>query len=153
MGDHDLHRDPSATADVFATCATKLALISGLSGIVFTSDVLPPGYCTGRGASATDGFDRLRARIPATGTAVVSKTTDDCQGVVWIPETEFAAQETAGVSTWRLGMEPKGMAAACSHTDANLCRIDRKTGEGKIDLFIVGEGCRLNNTTTGGTCF
>ncbi len=144
---------PSATADVFATCSTKLALIPTLSGIVFTSDVLPPGYCAGKGASTTDGFDILRARTPATGTAVVSKTVNDCLGVVWIPEAELAGQEVAGVSTWRLALEPKGSTPACSLTDANLCRVDRKTGAGKIDIFVVGEGCRLSNATTGGTCF
>lgn len=144
---------PSATADVVATCSTKLALIPTLSGIVFTSDVLPTGYCAGKGKSTTDGFDLLRARTPASGTAVVSKTTDDCEGVIWVPETEFASQEVAGVSTWRLGVEPKGTGAACSQTDANLCKVDRKTGAGKIDIFVVGEGCRLSNATTGGTCF
>jgi hypothetical protein len=145
---------PSATADVFATCSTKLALIPTLAGIVFTSDVLPPDYCAGKGKSTTDGFDLLRARTPATGTAAVSKTTNDCQGVIWVPETEFAAQETDLTSTWRLSVEPKGTGAACSQTDANLCRVVRKDSAGaKIDIFVVGEGCRLSNTTTGGTCF
>jgi hypothetical protein len=144
---------PSATADVFATCTKKLELIPTLAGIVFTSDVLPADYCAGKGASTTDGFDLLRARTPATGTAVVSKTTNDCQGVIWVPETEFAAQEVGGVSTWRLAMEPKGSGAACSLTDANLCKVDRKTGTAKIDIFIVGEACRLTNASTGGTCF
>lgn len=150
---------PSATADVIATCKnasgtnSTLELIPTLSGILFTSDVLPDGYCAGKGASTTTGFDVLRARTPATGTAVVSKTTDDCLGVIWVPETEFATQEVSGVSTWRLAMEPKGAAAACSLTDPNLCRVDRKTGTAKIDIFVVGTSCQLTNATTAGTCF
>ncbi|MBI2389992.1 MAG: hypothetical protein HYV09_10415 [Deltaproteobacteria bacterium] len=141
---------PSATADVVATCATKLALIPDLKGIVFSSDVLPPDYCAGKGK--TD-FELLRARIPTSGTAVVSKTTNDCQGVIFVPESEFLAQEVSGVSTWSLSLEAKSSATACTLKDP-FCKIDRKLGTADaIDLYVVGEACRLTNASTGGTCF
>lgn len=140
---------PSATADVVATCATKLALIPDLKGIVFSSDVLPPDYCAGKGK--TD-FELLRARLPTSGDAVVSKTTNDCQGVIFVPESEFLAQEVSGVSTWSLSAEVKSSATACTLADP-FCKIDRKTGAEKIDIYVVGEACRLTNASTGGTCF
>lgn len=139
---------PSATADVYATCATKLALIPDLKGIIFSSDVLPDGYCTGKGATE---FELLRARIPYSGTAVVSKTTNDCQGVVFIPESEFLANEVSGVSEWSLSLERKGSGTAC--TLSTPCRIDRKTGMDKIDVYVVGTSCQLTNASTGGSCF
>jgi hypothetical protein len=139
---------PSKNADVIATCATKLALIPDLKGIVFSSDVLPDGYCAGKGA--TD-FELLRARTPAAGTAVVSKTTNDCQGVVFVPESEFAAQEVTGITTWGLSAEVKSATSACSLITP--CRVDRKTGTDKLDIYVVGSACQLTNTSTGGTCF
>jgi len=138
---------PSKTADVIATCS-KLTFIADLKGIVFSSDVLPDGYCTGKGA--TD-FELLRARTPAAGTAVVSKTTNDCQGVVFVPESEFAAQEVNGITTWGLSAEVKSATSACSLITP--CRVDRKTGTDKIDIYVVGSACQLTNTSTGGTCF
>ena len=141
---------PSATADVTATCATKLAIIPDLKGIIFSSDVLPDGYCTGKGATE---FDILRARTPISGTATVSKTTNDCQGVIFVPESEFASAEVTGVSEWSLSLEPKGSAAACTLTPANKCVIDRKTGTEKIDIYVVGAACQMSNAKTGGTCF
>jgi hypothetical protein len=141
---------PSATSDVTATCATKLAIIPDLKGIFFSSDVLPDGYCAGKGVAE---FDILRARTPISGTATVSKTTNDCQGVIFVPESEFASAEVGGVSEWSLSLEPKGTAPACTLTPANKCVIDRKTGTGKIDIYVVGAACQMSNAKTGGTCF
>lgn len=137
---------PSATADVTATCE-KLALMD-LKGILFSSDVLPADYCTGKGA--TD-FELLRARLPYSGTATVSKTTDDCLGVIWIPESEFLSNEVSGVTNWSLSAEVKSSATAC--TIATPCKVDRGTGTSKVDVYVVGDSCRLTNTSTGGTCF
>lgn len=139
---------PSTTADVTATCA-KLALIPDLKGILFSSDVLPPDYCTGKGA--TD-FELLRARLPYDGTATVSKTTDDCLGVIWIPESEFAASEVSGVTKWSLSAEVKSSSTACTIAPPG-CTVDRGTGTSKLDVYVVGDSCRLTNTSTGGTCF
>lgn len=138
---------PSATADVTATC-TKLALIPDLKGILFSSDVLPADYCAGKGA--TD-FEALRARLPYSGTATVSKTTDDCLGVIWIPESEFLAKEVSGVTEWSLSAEVKSSTTAC--TIATPCKVDRGTGTSKLDVYVVGDSCRLTNASTGGTCF
>jgi hypothetical protein len=137
---------PSATADVTATCATKLTLI-GTKGILFSSDVLPDGWCEGAGATS---FALLRARLPHTGTATVSKTTDDCKGVIWVPITSVT--ETDFKSDWGISMEPKGTAAPCSLRTA--CPVNRKKADGTVlDIFVVGEECRLSNASTGGTCF
>lgn len=138
---------PSATADVTATC-TKLALIPTLKGILFSSDVLPADYCTGKGA--TD-FETLRARMPFTGTATVSKTTNDCLGVIWVPESEFLAKEVSGVTEWSLSAEVKSSSTAC--TIATPCKVDRGTGTTKLDIYVVGDSCKLINVSTGGTCF
>jgi hypothetical protein len=162
---------PSATADVTATCTRKkadgstesctkgcLQLITGLQGIVFTSDVLPPDYCAGKGKTE---FSLTRARQPFSGTATVSRTVSDCQGVIWIPAdkvTETGAK--SGISDWGLSMEPKGTAAPCSKSSA--CHIDRNTAPGGcaaagavdcLDVFVVGSECQLTNASTGGTCF
>ena len=141
---------PSATADVTATCATKLALIPDLKGIIFSSDVLPDGYCAGRGVAE---FDILRARTPISGTATVSKTTNDCRGVIFIPLAEFASVETAGISEWSLSLEPKGTAAACTLTPANKCVVNRNGTSGLLDVYVVGTSCQMSNAKTGGTCF
>lgn len=134
---------PSATADVVATCE-KLALIPDLDGIVFSSDVLPPGYCAGKGA--TD-FDLLRARTPYSGSAVVSKTSNDCGGVIWIPSSEFMSVESGGKSEWSLSLESKTMGTAC--TLAAPCQVDRMGNS----VWIVGASCQLDDTTAPGGCF
>ena len=85
--------------------------------------------------------------------AACSKTTNDCQGVIFIPESEFASAEVGGVSEWSLSLEPKGTAPACTLTPANKCVIDRKTGSDKIDIYVVGTACQMSNAKTGGTCF
>lgn len=139
---------PKSDADVVATCTTKLAIISDLKGILFSSDVLPADYCTGKGA--TD-FETLRARLPYSGTATVSKTTNDCLGVIWIPETEFLASEVTGVTEWSLSAEVKSSTTAC--TSSTPCKVDRGTGASKLDIYVVGDSCRLTNASTGGTCF
>jgi len=141
---------PSATADVTATCATKLALIPDLKGVVFSSDVLPDGYCTGKGATE---FALLRARTPISGSATVSKTTNDCRGVIFVPLSEFASAETAGVSDWSLSLEPKGSAPACTLTPTNKCVVNRNSSSGLLDIYVVGASCQLSNAKTGGTCF
>ena len=163
---------PSATADVVATCTRKnaagtgdeactkgcLQLIPGLKGVLFSADVLPDGYCDGRGRTE---FSLTRARQPFSGTATVSRTVQDCRGVIWIPAssvTETAAG--SGISDWGLSLEPVGSAAACSLSTA--CHIDRNTKPGGcaasgavdcLDVFVVGNECQLTNASTGGTCF
>lgn len=133
---------PSATADVTASC-TKLKLLSTLKGILFSADVLPDGYCIGKGA--TD-FSLTRARQPFSGPATVSKTTNDCLGVIWVPLSDVT--ETAGgKSEWSLSLETKGSGTAC--TLAAPCKVTR----GTLDVFVVGNECQLSNTSTGGTCF
>jgi hypothetical protein len=138
---------PSATAEVTATC-DKLALIPDLAGILFSSDVLPSDYCTGKGA--TD-FELLRARLPYSGPAAVSKTTNDCLGVIWVPESEFLANEVDGVTDWSLSDEVKSSSTTC--TLSTPCHIERGTGAAKVDVYVVGESCKLTNASTGGTCF
>jgi hypothetical protein len=140
---------PSATADVVATCG-KLKL-GDQKGVVFASDVLPPDYCTGKGA--TD-FSRLRARLPYDGPAAISRATDDCRGVIWVPSSEFTASETAGITNWSLSLEAKSAGTACT-LKAPGCRVDRNDPAGGFfDIVVMGEGCRLNATTTGSaSCF
>ena len=150
---------PSASSDVTATCTRKTAsggdeactrgclqLIPTLQGIVFSSDVLPPSYCDGRGATE---FSLLRARQPFSGGATVSRTVQDCRGVIFVPLTSVT--ETAGKSEWGLSLEPTGTASACSLM--NPCQVDRNTTGGLVDLFVVGSECQLTNASTGGTCF
>lgn len=76
---------PSASADVTATC-NKLALITDLKGIVVTSDVLPAGYCAGKGA--TD-FEEFRARTPFSGSAIALAVRHRLLRIMFIPFTEF----------------------------------------------------------------
>lgn len=139
---------PSATADVTATC-NKLELIAGLAGIVITSDVLPSGYCAGKGA--TD-FEAFRARTPFSGTAIASRYVTDCYGVIFIPEASMASSEVGGVSEWSLSLEAKSSSTACTSTAP--CRVDRKTGSAKIDIYVVGSECGLSASTAAPTtCF
>lgn len=152
---------PSATVDVVAEC-TKLSLIPDLKGIVISSDVLPPSWCTSKGMTKlTDGtdktvFDRLRARTPYDGTAAVSKTVNDCLGVIWIPFSEYsAAEDAAGVSNWSLSLETNDSGTACTLASPG-CVVDRKVGTAdETDIYVVGEACRLNNDTAPRTpaCF
>ncbi|MEO7093567.1 MAG: hypothetical protein ABI175_09970 [Polyangiales bacterium] len=162
---------PSATADVIATCTRKkadgtsescvkgcLQLIPGLKGIVFTADVLPDGYCDGKGKTA---FELTRARQPfGPGAVTTSRTVSDCKGVIWVPAdkvTETAAK--SGISDWGLSLETTAP-VPCSGSSA--CRIDRNTKPGGcavagevdcLDVFVVGNECQLTNASTGGTCF
>ncbi len=140
---------PSASADVTAAC-NKLALITDLKGIVVTSDVLPSGYCAGKGA--TD-FEELRARTPFSGSAIASRYVTDCYGVIFIPFADFSASEVGGVSEWSLSLGSKSSSTACTSTAP--CRVDRKTSSASpIDLYVVGSECGLNTSTAAPTtCF
>ena len=163
---------PSSTADVTASCTRVpasggtpvactngcLTLIPTLKGILFTSDVIDPAYCAGKGA--TD-FDLFRARLPFTGTATVSRNEQDCQGVIWVPADGTWSEESPGVSNWGLSVESKTASTACSLN--NPCKVDRNKTPGAcatagspdcLDIYVVGSECVMNSTTTtGGPCF
>lgn len=142
---------PDATKDVTATC-TKLALIADLKGIVISSDVLPPGYCGTKGPDGTKDFEAYRARTPYSGSAIASRYVNDCKGVIFIPEADFASSEVGGVSEWSLSLEAKSSSTACTATAP--CRVDRKTGGSKIDIYVVGNECALGPSTASPTsCF
>ncbi len=140
------------SADVTATC-TPLKLIAA-DGVVFTSDILPDGYCAGKGASTTAGFSILRARNPDTGTVVVSRTTDDCLGVVYVTKASLALG-TATTAPFRLSLESKdGTISAC--TANSTCSVDFNSAH----IVIVGGSasaankCPLNaSNTTPSSCF
>lgn len=138
---------PSATSDVDAKC-TFMKFIPGTAGVIVSSDVLPTGWCDGPGKT---GFFRLRARQPLTGPSTVSRTVDDCKGVVFIPLTKIT--ETAGRSEFALSMEPPASGAPCTLTKA--CQVDRKCTGGTCatDVYVISAECGLSNATTGGTCF
>ncbi|GAC1353075.1 MAG: hypothetical protein NVSMB1_22600 [Polyangiales bacterium] len=129
----------SATQDVTAVCDGPLKLLGGteLDGVVFTSDVLPTGYCKGKGATE---FDLLRARTPTTGPVTVSATVDDCLGVIFVPAKDFAAAESGMKSMWNLVLEPKGAAGACTRTVP--CTVDRSIAS----TIVIGAACKLDNT-------
>jgi hypothetical protein len=161
---------PSATTDVQATCTRNtsagavactngcLTLIPTLKGILFTNDVLPSDYCTGKGA--TD-FSLFRARLPFTGTATVSRNEQDCSGVIWVPADGSWSEESPGVSNWGLSLEPSAASEpACSLS--NPCKVDRNKTPGAcatagsadcLDVYVVGSECQMTNASTGGTCF
>ena len=143
---------PSATADVIATCDKKLALIADLKGIVISSDVLPPGYCTTKGPDGTKDFDAYRARTPYSGSAIASRYVTDCKGVIFIPEADFNSSEVGGVSEWSISLESKSSTTACTATSP--CRVDRGTGGSKLDVYVVGNECAIGPTTAAPTtCF
>lgn len=161
---------PSATNDVKATCVRQktggtsvactngcLTLIPTLKGILFTSDVLPTGYCTGKGA--TD-FDLYRARLPFSGAVSVSRNEQDCAGMIWIPSDGTWSEESPGISNWGLSTEIKSSGTACSLS--NPCKVDRNKTPGAcntagsancLDVYVVGSECQMTNTSTGGSCF
>lgn len=164
---------PSATGNVTATCTKKdagggsvactkgcLQLLPTLKGVLFTADILPDGYCAGKGA--TD-FSLVRARQPFSGTATVSRNESDCRGVIWVPLDKVTEDPTTLQSDWSLSLEPKGAGTACSLSTP--CTIKRKlTGGTVLDVYVVGthgksDGttstpeCQLTNASTGGTCF